>query len=42
MNDKELYLHQFVIRHKDHGDTLRTEVRHVFISGKEFLIDEFK
>lgn len=42
MSDKELYLHQFVIRHKDHGDMLRTEVRHVFISGKEFLIDEFK
>lgn len=43
MSDKELYLHQFVIRHKDHGNGwLGTEVRHIFISDKEFLIDEFK
>lgn len=43
MSDKELYLHQFVIRNKDHKHgALGTEVRQTFISEKEFLIEEFK
>ena len=40
--DKELYLHQFVVRKKDHQGLLAKDVRKIFISGKEFLVDEFK